>query len=27
MRIVEKKVYKVCLENLYRKNHLGDLGG
>jgi hypothetical protein len=27
MHIVEKKVYNLCLENLNRKNHLGDLGG
>jgi hypothetical protein len=26
MHTVEK-VYKVCLENLNRKNHFGDIGG
>ena len=26
MHMVEKKGYKFCLENLNRKNHLGDLG-
>jgi hypothetical protein len=27
MRVVKIREYKVCLENLKRRNHLGDLVG